>query len=566
MFKTFTFVLSLLTVTSVFSGVNLKNGNFYISYSDVVSVSRGKTMASLRTYNSKSTGVGWFGFGWGSLFEVRLEESSDGSVVIHENGTAGKTRFTPKSPITAQSTKQVAKRIIAAIQAKAKMSPKAAEDLEKVLVNNSDLRHKMGVNNGVFQKIKPGTVLYSTRNGKEELHVVKKGYKRVLASGGVQLFDTKGRLFRTKMKNGYGAKLKYNKAGNVTKIADTVGNQLFLEWYPSGRVKSVSTKGKMIAKFKYDGLNLVESIDMNKVKFTYKYDGHHNLIAITDHSVKDKKAATYKVEYEPKTFFTKKVTKRDGSATHYRYGNDKANKELHYWTTVIKQGLDGTPFANKYEYRHQKRADGSQWLEYTKFVTGANYDFDDEKMSGGLTRETWMTECCGLPLKITQGDRVTRFKYDGKGRMTRKEQIIGKRTSVTQLKYHASFDKITEVRNDNKEWTKFEYNKKGELKKALNHSGQAVLLLYNREGKITKMVDQNQKSKKRKIFAFKYNAQGKPVEIRMDKVGLIKLAYDNAGQVKKVDSNKGPTLAYQVTEAFQNLLAIVRPAGVNLNI
>jgi YD repeat-containing protein len=549
-----------------FAGVNLKNGNFYISYSDVVSNSRGKTLATVRTYNSKSTQVGWFGFGWGSFYEVRLEESSDGSIVIHDNGTAGKTRFTPRTPITRESTKKTVGRIIAAVKKKSKLSGKASEELEKMLLNNTELRHNMGKANGVIQKIKPGTVLYSTKNGREELHVVKKGYKRVTPTGALQFFSRKGRLFKTRLKNGYEVKLKYNKVGRVEKMADSTGNQLFLEWYPSGLVKKVTTKGNMVATYKYKDLDLVEVVNMNKVKYTYKYDVHHNLISIKDHSQKNKKRQFYTIEYEPKTFFTKKITKRNGEVVHYRYGKNSKRPELEYWTTVIQEGLDQSFFANRYEYKHQRRADGSQWLEYTKFTTGARYDMKKEKMSGGLARETWMTECCGLPTKIVQGNRVTQFKYDKKGRMKRKEQTNGNSTRVTELDYHKTLDKIVQVKKDNREWTKFEYNKKGELKKALNHLGQAILLLYNREGRITKMVDQNQKSKKRNIFAFRYNAQGKPVEIAMEKVGKIKLAYDNGGQVKKVDSNKGPTLAYQVTEAFQNLLTIVRPAGVNLSI
>jgi YD repeat-containing protein len=78
------------------------------------------------------------------------------------------------------------------------------------------------------------------------------------------------------------------------------------------------------------------------------------------------------------------------------------------------------------------------------------------------------------------------------------------------------------------------------------------------------MIDQ-ETAKPKRILAFKYNALGKPVEIEMEQVGKINVAYDNYGEIKKVESSAGHKMALQVTQAFQNLLSIVKPAGVNLN-
>jgi hypothetical protein len=55
------------------------------------------------------------------------------------------------------------------------------------------------------------------------------------------------------------------------------------------------------------------------------------------------------------------------------------------------------------------------------------------------------------------------------------------------------------------------------------------------------------------------------VNLKLEKIGKINVAYDNYGEIKKVDSEAGPKMALQVTQAFQNLLNIVKPAGVNLN-
>jgi hypothetical protein len=79
------------------------------------------------------------------------------------------------------------------------------------------------------------------------------------------------------------------------------------------------------------------------------------------------------------------------------------------------------------------------------------------------------------------------------------------------------------------------------------------------------MVDDDKAANQRRTLSFKYNALGKPVVIEMEKVGKINVAYDNYGEIKKVVSDAGHKMALQVTQAFQNLLSIVKPAGVNLN-
>ncbi len=80
------------------------------------------------------------------------------------------------------------------------------------------------------------------------------------------------------------------------------------------------------------------------------------------------------------------------------------------------------------------------------------------------------------------------------------------------------------------------------------------------------MHDLNKETGKKRSLSFIYNAQGKPVEISMDKIGKINVQYDNYGEIKKVESKAGHKMALQVTQAFQSLLAIVKPAGVNLNL
>jgi YD repeat-containing protein len=74
------------------------------------------------------------------------------------------------------------------------------------------------------------------------------------------------------------------------------------------------------------------------------------------------------------------------------------------------------------------------------------------------------------------------------------------------------------------------------------------------------MMDQAKKQ-----IHFKYNENSKPIEITDPQMGSIVVSYTNSGEVKKVDSTGGRRIALAVTSAFQNLLEIIRPAGVTLS-
>lgn len=520
------------------AGVNLKNGNFYISYTDIVVPGGGKKLEITRTYNSKSTEVGWFGFGWGSEFETRLELSADGSIVVHEHGSGAKTRFTPKTPIdaVAASTK-----IVTEMKKKTALSDKAASDLIQKLANNSELRHTYALNFGVQANVAQGSVLYSNDRGPQELAVTKEGYRRSHSDGRVDLFNTAGQLTRISDKSGYFVGFTY-KDGKLDSIKDSQAKQIFFSWYPDGLAKEIWSAGDKKATFKYQENDLVSSKDVGDNSYEYSYDKSHNLSEIR-YSDKTK----LKIAYDPKTFFVVEVNDRNGENTKYQYGADPKKVDDHYWTVVTKPGFDGKPVANRYEYEIKTTADGSRYTY--RILTEIN----------GIKTDTIFAEN-SLPVKIARGTHVTNFEYNSNGLLTKKSSTKG---DFVNIDYDDKVNKIKKVVN-NEGTTEFEYDAKGNLVKASNNEGKIVFLIYDSKNKISKMVDQESASSRRTL-AFKYNSLGKPVEIEMEKVGKINVAYDNYGEIKKVESSAGHKMALQVTQAFQNLLTIVKPAGVNLN-
>ena len=527
-------------VMPVWAGVNLKNGNFYISYTDIVVPGGGKKLEITRTYNSKSTESGWFGFGWGSDFETRLETSADGSVVVHEHGAGAKTRFIPKTSIDGEAA---AKKIVEAMRKRTQLTEQAANQLTEKLKNNAELRHTYALNFKVQTTVAAGTILYSSERGSQELHVLKDSYVRKYPDGKQETYDLKGNLLKIADKTGYSIAFVW-KDGKLESIRDSQAKQIFLSWYTEGRVKEVWSAGDKKAEYKFDGENLVFSKDVGGNTYEYGYDKSHNL---TEIRYGDKSKTT--VKYEPKTLFVQEILDRNGESTKYQYGNDPKAPEDHYWTTVVKNGFDGKPASNRYEYEIKTRPDGSRYTY--RIVTDIN----------GIKTETIYSECCSLPLKIARGKQVTNFEYNDRGLLVKKSSTKG---DFVQIDYDDAINKIKKVTN-NEGVTDFTYDKQGNLVTARNDKGKQVLLVYDTKGKITKMVDHDKKSDQKRTLSFKYNALGKPVEIEMEKVGKINVAYDNYGEIKKVESDAGHKMALQVTQAFQNLLSIVKPAGVNLN-
>lgn len=532
----FVFLLSI----SVFAGVNIKNGNFYITYTDIIVPGGGHDIEIVRTYNSKATEKGWFGFGWGSDYETFLTVSPDGSVVVHENGAGALTRFTPQKAIDPVAA---AKKVVKAMH-KSSLGKKAEEELIKKLAEDAEMRQAYARRYNVTSTLPKGSVLHASVRGHQTLKKLDKGYERSFSDGKKEYFNEEGKLTKIEDKFGYWVSISYDKQGHVEAIKDSQAKQLFFEWYPSGYVKSIAGQDKKKSTYKYEGDNLSESVDIENNKFAYSYDSKHNMTKI---SYSD--GSSMQMDYTPKTSFVSKVVSRNGDVTEYDYDSNPKNPNYHYWTTITKTLPSGRKSKSRYEYEIKTRADGSQYTY--RIATEIN----------GLKTDTIYSECCSLPLKITRGKQTTTFEYKD-GLLTKKTNSNGERV---ELEYHPELRKITKVSN-NDGWTKFDYDKAGNLTKALNHKGQAVLLIYNSKGKITTMIDRY-KGKQRKL-AFRYNALGKPVEIDLKGVGKINVAYDNHGEIKKVEPTKGKSqqMALQVTQAFQSLLSIVKPAGVNLNI
>ncbi len=539
----------LTSIGSVHARVTLKNGNFFRAYTDI-GYKLGAEPKIERVYNSKTNYEGIFGWGWGNEYEVRVVPAPDGSVVVQEYGGGADNRFTSE-----KVTKSSVDEAVAKISSLKKFSnPKALAEYQEKLRGDAIFRNDEWqglVNAGKLKtrEIPVGSRLVSNKFAYQVVTRIKDGYERSFDTGKVEKFDEQGRLVRTSDKNGNFVALSYLKDGKIEKLVDNLNRKMFFTFNNQGRLAKVQGEDGLEASYKYNSKGeLEESRDAEGNVYRYKYtsDGYHNLIEVA-YSDKTKLEVSYYGNNKYQS--VKSLKERDGTLNEYDYELDPRQPGRLKVSVVSKDSADKVFSRQKYDYHFKYKPDGEEWTY--KLVT----DSDGDKT------ETIYNECCGLPLIIKRNGEETSFVYDSKGRVVKKSTP----SEVTELKYDAKAGKVSKVVKNSKinkkfsSWSQFQYDDRGNLVFAKNSTKKGVKLFYDATGRIKTLVDQD-----RRRLDFKYDQNSRPVEITDPKLGTIKVTYKTSGEIDKVDSAAGQKVALQVTTAFQNLLEIIRPAGVNL--
>ncbi len=544
----------LAIAASASATVSLKNGNFFIGYTDIV-YPGGFEPKIERVYNSKTPYKGIFGWGWGNEYEVFLRVSADGSVVLHEYGGGAENRFNPRAFNVAELNKAVD--MIGEAAKKAGIAGNAAQfnAYKQKLKTDATFRNDEWQKFVAQGKLKPrqlanGTQLLSNRFSFQYITKVPQGYIRTFDNGRTEQFNEDGKLVKISDKNNNFINLTYGKDGKLEKIVDNFNRKIFLTFNRKGLVEKIQGENGKEAVYRYNDLDeLVYSKDVDGNVYTHKYsnDRRHNMVEIGYSDKTTLKIAYYGLDNSENV---KTVKDRDGSVTEYVYKKDRSDKG-HTTVALTVKGQNGKVISkSQYEYFIKRKADGEEWTY--KMVS----------VLDGDRTETVYNECCGLPLLIKRGKEETTFEYDAKGRVTKKTTP----TEVTRLAYDKKVGKVTRVERYSKlnkkqsSWSEFQYDTKGNLVFAKNSEKKGVKLFYDTNGRIRSMVDQS-----RRRIDFKYNENSKPIEITDPSLGTITVSYTNSGEIKKVESTAGRKIALQVTSAFQNLLDIIRPAGVSLS-
>lgn len=472
------------------AGVNPKNGNFYITYNDATLKKDGHELSITRTYNSMATESGWFGYGWGSLYESRLVVLPDGSAAIKENGTGRTTYYHTDNEVAIKAGVQ---RIVEVATRHDNLTPAAAADLATKLLGDEELRLKKVTTYGIYTELPKGAALGNVC-GTASLTRVTEGYRRVDCdmfgdtARATETFDLQGRLIRHELTDGYAVTIRYADSG-TPEIRDTLGQSIELVWSPEGRVARI-TANKEETTYAYDqNGDLLKVADTVGHIYRYSYDDKHNMTRITYGD-----GLSMFISYSPQVSGrADAVTERNGDRQTFVYRTDPGSPN-HSWTKHTMVSHTGQTASKEYEYQNETSATGVTQL--TQFAQ-------------------------------TGGDKSVETKLDSQGRVIRKADESG---NFVEFSYHPTLNKIIEVRNSQRT-VKYRYNAAGEPIHAEDSTGVQFELAYDGQGQIRRVVEINRGTNVKRELSIELDDNNRPTRLTLSGVGSYRIDYDSEGNL-----------------------------------
>ena len=297
-----TFTL-LLASAPLSAGLNIQNGNFYITYTDL---SFDDANEISRTYNSVGTFNGIFGYGWSSPLEHTLFIRSNGNITFTYNGGGKSVSFKRASGADGTATWVDAG-------------------------GNAITRDDEG---------------YSVRWKRNNVH---------------NRFDLDGRLLLTESNKGELRRLSYAN-GVISRIVLGGKHVVEASFYANGKVREFRVKGKPVATYRYGFEDdLTWARNAANTLYRYEYDPKHNMTAIRYES-----GSSRLLTYSARSHVIAESTEK-GCSTRLAYGKNPEAPKQHYWTYKLEicDGRAKSRFIAEYDYRASTTGSGSvtrYWL------------------------------------------------------------------------------------------------------------------------------------------------------------------------------------------------------------
>jgi YD repeat-containing protein len=546
-------ILSAMVGTAASAVVNMKDSAYSDSMTDMIVPGVGYDLRIMRTYNSRSIYSGIFGFGMCTDFETKIEVTPESYIQATECGGGLQVTYTPKKADPDKISTTI-KNIMTEVRARNKSkSPKFFADLEKELHENALLRDELGRQLKLKGKVELGAVFYA--NGRENETIVLKGteYVRTLADGTFQKFNLDGRMTAMYDRNNNYLKLDW-RGEELMSVTDNNGRKLNFKYSPSIK-KAIEVAGPngLRSTYAYKGEDLVQVVNAWKNKFLYAYDDGHNMTR-TDFPDHTFKLMTYNKDKDWITSFRN----RKGCLETYNYEMDKEDPTNHYTAMVVKKCGKEITNQSSFEFFHKNRLD----------LTGKYLYRIRSEVNGDLTDITFH-EIFGKPLVYTHNKETTIYTYYDDGLVHSKKE----KARWLEFEYKNKCRKVSSVEakyfEPNKKEpaktlrTLFSYEEvKCNLVSARNSDGIFVHLEYDPRGRIAKIEDQS-----KKVVLIKYEERfGKPVTVSRPGLGTIRVSYKSDGEIQRVDSKEGPSVAVQVASIFNNMLDMLAPAQAEANL
>lgn len=533
----------LFFINSAQAIVDMRNANFSHTWIDLEVPGSGYDLRVARTYNSRTLYEGMFGFGWCSDFETKLDITAEGNIKLVECGAGQEIFYTPRQ-FGAKDIEKTVNQIIARVKAAKKVSDAELKELASDMMLDHDLRAEFAKAYKVSVPVKEGTQFFANGREVENIKLAKSVYTRYLPDGSYMRFDRSGRLTHMYDKNGNFLRFSYDK-DLIREIADNNGRRLNFKYYNNKKVKTIVGPSGLVAEYKFsnlDDLSWVKNAWKNEYK--YDYDNAHNL---TRASFPD--GTFIGLTYDRKNDWVTSFKDRENCIENYKYEANDKDPKMHYWSTVKKTCGKEVVNESKHEFWYATRTDGQTFLQRVRSEVNKN-----------ITDITYH-EVFGKPTAIMRNSVRYTFQYFPNGQVKSKITDFGR----LHYKYDKGSGKVSEVVSETvndkgklvaTRKTQFKYDKKGNLTWAKNSDGQQITMTYDARGRIATITDQA-----KKVVRIQYEERfGKPATVIRPGLGTITVAYKTNGDIDKVTSPEGPSVAMQVASTFNNLLDVISPA------
>lgn len=448
--------------------VNPKNGDFYITYAD----EPGDVIT--RTYNSKSTIRGWFGFGWGSTLEGRLFILGPESAAYVANGSGRTFYFGPANGEDPSS--KAIELIVADRTASERLDAYQVAELRAKLAEEEaqvDVVRKYGMN----AQLREGTRLQSRACPDQTVSREGGTYVVQLCDGQRSYFNDRGVIVKSILSDGRVLTAHYESGPYPDAIEDSAGHVVHLEWNLAGQIVRLTGKsdsGKPLAvTYRYDERgDLVESQADAGNPYRYTYVGNHDMSEIR--YVDD---SAMRITYDENSYATS-VVDRNGDSARYDYWTDPKTGDN--WTRITRTD-EGSPVKAMTlgwtkDGRPRRMENGSgEWAEYqyegaSNHVTHVRSENDERTFKYDARGDV-------VFVQEQRTGNIAWLDYNDQRQISRVRQWDGEQRKTTALSFrYGPLGKPVEIRSDDGAVVTVEYDSGGEIKSVKSDRGARAAL------------------------------------------------------------------------------------------
>jgi YD repeat-containing protein len=544
--------------------VNMRNASYNETWVDFIDPGAGIEMKIDRFYSSRSLFIGMFGYGWCSRFETHLTITSDGILNLTECGGGLEVTYYPNN-FDVKGRDYTIARIIKDMQSTKALNASDIANLKAQLRSNTKMRFEYAKKLGLVddKKIKkPGNSFFARAKGFEKIVFDGRTYKRRLYSGVTETYNSQGQLTMIQEPTGEFLKIKY-RGRQIQYIKAKDGRSLTFTYDAQGKLKSIFNGKGLSVSYEFSGDELRKVTNMWSKVYNFHYDKHHNMSKV---EFPDKTEIT--MTYDTNKDWIKRYTDREGCTEEFKFTGNRENYKGEFTRSCKGQPK---PYSGYHEfwYRNYPNASGKYLQRVYETYRSSSRDVNFHAYLGRPTKviedrvfflgysyyENGFTNTReDITYQNIAGRRgppvnwqKANFEYDRKTYFIEKVSLKnldsqGKVTDNRELQVrHNSFGQITRVVENRKKFVKISYDKSGKVSELVNERGDTIELRHTPGGE-------------------------KPVQIKLNGVGAVKVSYNEDGEVESLESVGKRNIATSVVEKFLEMVNFLGPLGDHLKI